>query len=365
MSYDNQQLSQLRDQIDELDDTLLEMINRRAELAQKVAEVKIASGEDVNFYRPEREVSVLRRVMQSNPGPATDEGVARIFREIMSTCLALEKPLRVAFLGPEGTFTQQAAYQHFGKAIQTSPLASIDAVFREVASGISEYGIVPVENSTEGIVTHTLDSFLKYQQVQICGEIVLRIRHNLISHASQLSDIEELVSHQQSFAQCRGWLDRYLPTIKRTSVASNGEAARLAAEKPELGAIAGIIAADLYKINILQKNIEDEPGNTTRFLVIGTQPVAATGKDKTSLLLSTDNRPGALYEMLEPFSRYKISMTKIESRPSKQANWEYVFFLDFTGHKDDKNVASALSDLSDKVTISRILGSYPTAVIGA
>ncbi len=359
------QLDQLRQQIDQLDDQLLQMINQRATLAQKVAEVKIASGEDVCFYRPEREVNVLRRVMENNPGPTTDDGVARIFREIMSTCLALEKPLKVAFLGPEGTFTQQAAFQHFGQAIQTSPLASIDAVFREVTSQISEYGIVPVENSTEGVVTHTLDSFLKYPHVHICGEVVLRIHHNLMSCARQLADIKELVSHEQSFAQCRGWLDRYLPTIKRTSVASNGEAARLAAENPAIGAIAGNIAAKLYDVNILQQNIEDEPDNTTRFLVIGTQPVLATGNDKTSLLLSTDNRPGSLYDMLAPFSRHAISMTKIESRPSKQANWDYVFFLDIIGHKDDADVAAALSDLRDKVTISRVLGSYPTAVIGA
>ncbi|MEE9425304.1 MAG: prephenate dehydratase [Methylococcales bacterium] len=361
---DSDQLNNLRQQIDQLDDQLLQMINQRASLAQKVADVKIASGEDVCFYRPEREVSVLRRVMQNNQGPATDEGVARIFREIMSTCLALEKPLKVAFLGPEGTFTQQAAFQHFGQAIQTSPLASIDAVFREVSSGTSEYGIAPVENSTEGVITHTLDSFLKYPKVHICGEVVLPIHHNLISQAKQISELDELVSHEQSFAQCRGWLDRYLPSVKRTKVASNGEAARLAAENPEIGAIAGNIAARLYQVNILEKNIEDEPDNTTRFLVIGTQPVSSTGKDKTSLLLSTDNRPGSLYDMLEPFSRHAISMTKIESRPSKQANWEYVFFLDIAGHQDDSVVATALSDLSKTVKICKVLGSYPTAVIG-
>ncbi|MEE9346511.1 MAG: prephenate dehydratase [Methylococcales bacterium] len=362
---DSDQLDNLRRQIDQLDVQLLEIINQRATLAKQVAEVKIASGEDVCFYRPEREVSVLRRVMQNNQGPATDEGVARIFREIMSTCLALEKPLKVAFLGPEGTFTQQAAFQHFGQAIQTSPLASIDAVFREVTTAGSEYGVVPVENSTEGVITHTLDSFLKYPKVHICGEVVLRIHHNLISQAQQLSDLGELVSHEQSFAQCRGWLDRYLPAVKRISVASNGEAARLAAENPEIGAIAGTIAAKIYKVNVLQNNIEDEPDNTTRFLVIGTQPVSVTGKDKTSLLLSTDNRPGSLYDMLEPFSRHAISMTKIESRPSKQANWEYVFFLDIAGHQDDIDVAAALSDLRKKVTICKLLGSYPTAVIGS
>ena len=361
---DRNQLDNLRLKIDQLDDQLLQMINQRAALAQKVADVKIASGEDVCFYRPEREVSVLRRVMQNNQGPATDEGVARIFREIMSTCLALEKPLKVAFLGPEGTFTQQAAFQHFGQAIQTSPQASIDAVFREVTSANSEYGIVPVENSTEGVITYTLDSFLKYQKVYICGEVVLPIHHNLISQAKQLSELGELVSHEQSFAQCRGWLDRYLPAAKRINVASNGEAARLAAENPEIGAIAGTIAARLYQVNILQNNIEDEPDNTTRFLVIGTQPVSATGKDKTSLMLSTDNRPGSLYDMLEPFSRHTISMTKIESRPSKQTNWEYVFFLDIAGHQDDLKVAAALADLRKKVTICKLLGSYPTAVIG-
>ncbi|MCH9697652.1 MAG: prephenate dehydratase [Gammaproteobacteria bacterium] len=362
---DKLQLDGLRQQIDSLDDQILDLVNKRAALAQSVASVKKAQGETVSFYRPEREASILRRMIQNNPGPAAKEGVARIFREIMSACLALEQPLNVAYLGPEGTFTQQAVYQHFGQSVETMPLASIDAVFREVASGNAEYGVVPVENSTEGVVTHTLDSFVKASGVCICGEVMLSIHHNLLSKTDQLHDIEELVSHQQSFAQCRAWLDRHLPNIKRTCVSSNGEAARIAAEKPGLAAIAGSIAAGMYSMTVLQANIEDETDNTTRFLVIGTMPVKQTGKDKTSLLLSADNRPGALYSMLEPFSRHSISMTKIESRPSKLANWDYVFFVDINGHQDDATVSKALDDLQKKVKQFKILGSYPTAVLGA
>ena len=355
-------LADLRQKIDAIDEDLLALMNRRAAVAQEVAKAKIALGEENCFYRPEREAAVLRRIKAMNHGPLRDDMVTGFFRELMSACLALEKPLQVAFLGPEGTFTQQAALKHFGHAIEISPLPAIDEIFREVESGASQFGVVPVENSTEGVVTHTLDSFLN-SPVLICGEVELRIHHNLMSGHDSLSEIDEVFSHQQSLAQCREWLDRRLPDAKRTSVSSNAEAARLAGLQSGSGAIAGEVAAELYHLKILEKNIEDEPDNTTRFLVIGQQPVASTGHDKTSLLISTENQPGALYQILEPFAQYGISMTKIESRPSRRGMWDYVFFVDIEGHWDDSNVVAALDSLKARVAMIKILGSYPRAVL--
>ncbi len=356
----NAQLAAIRREIDAIDDQLLALLNRRAACARAVAEIKIAAGEVDCFHRPEREVEVLRRVMDQNPGPLSRETVGRFFRELMSACLALEKPLGVAFLGPEGTFTQQAAYRHFGHAICATPFPSIDEIFRAVESGACQYGVVPVENSTEGVITHTLDSFL-HSALLIAGEVSLRIHHNLMSTAARLDEIETLFSHQQSLAQCREWLDRYLPAVPRTAVSSNAEAARRAAQTPGAAAIAGEVAADLYGLTILERNIEDEPDNTTRFLVIGRNPVGFTGGDKTSLLLAIQNDPGALYAVLEPFARHGISMSKIESRPSRRAAWDYVFFVDVEGHRDDPPLAAALAELAQHVTMLKILGSYPRA----
>ncbi|MEN8260016.1 MAG: chorismate mutase, partial [Pseudomonadota bacterium] len=269
-------LSELRKKIDSVDESILALINRRAALAQAVARSKMAAGENHCFYRPDREAEVLRRIKRLNEGPLDGETAVRFFRELMSACLALEKPLRVAFLGPEGTFTQQAAYKHFGHAIQAASLPAIDEIFRDVESGTSHFGVVPVENSTEGVITHTLDSFLN-SPLQICGEVELRIHHNLMAKECNLKDIREIFSHQQSLAQCREWLGRHLSDVKLTSVSSNGEAARLATMTPASAAIAGEVAAPLYGLQILEKNIEDIPDNTTRFLIIGTQPVASTG----------------------------------------------------------------------------------------
>ena len=355
-------LSELRKKIDSIDDKLLELINDRANLALEVARTKIDTGESECFYRPDREVKVLRRLKQGNRGPLGDEVIVTFFRELMSACLALEKPIRVAFLGPEGTFTQQAAHKHFGGSIETLPLNAIDEVFREVESGAAQFGVVPVENSTEGVITHTLDSFLG-SSLLICGEVVLRIHHNLIAKCTDMAEIKEIFSHQQSFAQCREWLDRSLPGVKRTNVSSNAEAARLIGVMPESAAIAGEIAANLYQLNILEKNIEDEPDNTTRFLIIGNLSTAPTGDDKTSLLVSTGNQPGALYKMLEPFASHGISMSKIESRPSRRGMWDYVFFIDIEGHRDASNVALALTSLNQRVSMLKVLGSYPRMLV--
>lgn len=358
---DEASLAAIRQDIDAIDDRLLELLNRRAACAQRVAEIKSAEGEMDCFHRPEREAEILRRMADANPGPLGREAVIRFFRELMSECLALEKPLAVAFLGPQGTFTQQAAYKHFGHAIQAVPLPAIDEIFRAVESGACQYGVVPVENSTEGVITHTLDSFLR-SVLLIAGEVSLRIHHNLMGKVEALGDIREVFSHQQSLAQCREWLDRYLPDAHRTAVSSNAEAARLAAMKPGSAAIAGEVAAELYGLDILERNIEDEPDNTTRFLVIGRNPVGPTGTDKTSLLLATGNTPGALYKVLEPFARHRISMSKIESRPSRRGIWDYVFFVDLEGHRNDPGVAEALAELEPQVTMLKILGSYPRAV---
>lgn len=357
----NGHLSAIRHEIDQLDEQILALLNQRARCAQQVAEIKIAGGDIDYFHRPEREADILQRVAKNNPGPLSTEAVVRFFRELMSECLALEEPLGVAFLGPEGTFTQQAAYKHFGHAIRAVPLPAIDEIFRAVESGSCHYGVVPVENSTEGVITHTLDSFLR-STLRITGEVSLRIHHHLMGHISDLHSIQEIYSHQQSFAQCREWLDRALPGARRVTVSSNAEGARRASISEGAAAIAGEVASTLYGIPILERNIEDEPDNTTRFLVIGRNTVGRTGKDKTSLLLATRNFPGALYSVLEPFARHHISLCKIESRPSRRGTWDYVFFVDLEGHQEDPPVAEALLELDTRITMIKILGSYPKAL---
>jgi chorismate mutase/prephenate dehydratase len=288
--------------------------------------------------------------------------VARLFREIMSACLALESELQVAFLGPEGTFTQEAALKHFGHAVKTRPLAAIDEVFREVESGSAQFGVVPVENSTEGVINHTLDMFLQ-SPLKICGEVELRIHHHLLGQANSRQQAKRVVSHQQSLAQCREWLDANLPALERVAVSSNAEAARLAAADPTLLAIASDSAARIYGLNVLVANIEDNPDNTTRFLVIGTLESKPSGADKTSLLVSGRNKPGALHSLLSPFARHRINMTRIESRPSRRSRWEYVFFVDVDGHIKDRKVARALEQLEKEAAFVKVLGSYPRAVV--
>ncbi|RMG59860.1 MAG: prephenate dehydratase [Gammaproteobacteria bacterium] len=358
------QLSQIREQIDAVDAELLKLISRRAELAQEVAHIKQTNGDEgeVAFYRPEREAQVLRQVMSANPGPLPDEEMARLFREIMSACLALERPLTVAYLGPAGTFTQAAALKHFGHSVRTRAQGAIDEVFREVEAGACNYGVVPIENSTEGVITHTLDMFLQ-SPLKVCGEVELRIHHHLLARSQSLDDIERVYAHQQSLAQCREWLDAHLTGVERIPVSSNAEAARVAAEEPGSAAIAGEAAAELYDLNILAANIEDHPENTTRFLVIGRQEVPPSGYDKTSLLVSAANRPGSLYRLLKPLAEQGVSMTRIESRPSHCVNWEYVFFLDILGHQEEEGVREALAGLEAEAELFKVLGSYPRAVL--
>ncbi len=359
---EHEKLERIRAQIDALDRQIQDLLNERARFAQEVAQVKRAAGDDNHFYRPEREAQILQEIKSRNQGPLSAEEVARLFREIMSACLALEQPLKISFLGPEGTFTQAAALKHFGHSVTTLPLATIDEVFREVSSGAAQYGVVPVENSSEGVVTHTLDMFMQ-SQLSICGEVQLRIHHLLLSGGSAMADIRQVYSHQQSLGQCREWLDRHLPGAERIAVSSNAEAARRIANKAGAAAIAGDAAAEIYGLTVLAHNIEDQPENTTRFLVIGNQSVPRSGKDKTSLLVSAQNRAGALYRLLTPFVEHGISMTRIESRPSRRGMWEYVFFVDVEGHVDDEPVAKALEALSAQANMCKVLGSYPQAVL--
>ena len=357
-----EQLKAIRERIDALDLEILRLISERAECAQEVARIKLEGGGEAHFYRPEREAQVLRSVMEKNQGPLSDEEVARLFREVMSACLALEQPLTIAYLGPEGTFTQEASLKHFGHSVSTMAMDTIDHVFREVEAGVCNYGVVPIENSTEGVVSHTLDMFMQ-SPLQVCGEVELRIHQNLLGKMDSLDQVKRIYSHQQSLAQCREWLDTNLPGIERIPVNSNAEAARLAAREEGSAAIAGEGAAATYELNRLARNIEDHPENTTRFLIIGKQVVPASGQDKTSLLVSTPNQSGSLYKLLKPLADNDVSMTRIESRPSHCANWEYVFFLDLQGHQDDEKVSVALEALSKEADLLKILGSYPRAVL--
>ena len=363
-------LGQLRDEIDRIDAEVQRLINARAQCAQQVAQVKQQEpgGDNVLFYRPEREAQVLRSVMARNEGPVEDEEMARIFREIMSVCLALEQPMKIAFLGPEGTFTQAAALKHFGHSVQSVPMSSIDEVFREVESGAANYGVVPVENSTEGMVNSTLDSFM-HSSLKICGEVELRIHHHLlVKEAVAPQKITRIYSHEQSLAQCRQWLNAHLSQAERISVSSNAEAARMVSEATledgeVVAAIAGDMAAELYQLTRLTEKVEDQPDNTTRFLMIGSQAVPASGNDKTSIIVATRNKPGALYQLLEPFQRENISLTRVETRPSESGTWAYVFFIDFEGHSDDKTVRKVLQEITDETVELKLLGSYPKAVL--
>ncbi|MDH5379028.1 MAG: prephenate dehydratase [Gammaproteobacteria bacterium] len=360
MSSDQEKLSVIRDKIDKIDVQLQELISERAQCAMEVAEIKVAAG-DTNFYKPEREAQILRAIKERNTGPLNGNDMARLFREIISACLALEQPMKIAFLGPEGTYTQSAAFKHFGHAVTGAPLAAIDEVFREVEAGSADYGVVPIENSTEGMVNQTLDMFAR-SPLTICGEVELRIHHQLLSKNKAIKDISKVFSHQQTFAQCREWLGLNLAGVEHFVVSSNSEAARLAAETKNSAAIAGEVAAEIYGLNILEKNIEDEPDNTTRFLVVGKQNPLPSGSDKTSLIIYGNNKPGSLYSILEPLSKNGVSMSRIESRPSRKGTWDYIFFIDLDGHHQDDKVAKALQEMKDNAISIKLLGSYPKAL---
>lgn len=353
----NEQLKQLRDKIDGFDSEILRLVNMRAECARQIGIIK----KNGIIYRPEREAQILERMRRENPGPLDNMRIAQLFTEIMSICRALEKPMTVACLGPQGTFSEEAAIKRFGTAITTLPCDSIDEVFRGVESGNAGYGVVPVENSTEGAVGRTLDLLLQ-TSLTVCGEIQLPVHQSLMARQTDLKQINKIYSHPQSFAQCHHWLQANLPTLSSKHyihAGSNADAACLAAQDSNAAAIAGKRAAELYGLTICAENIEDDSKNTTRFLVLGMQSVEPSGKDKTSLIMSAGNYAGAIHRLLTPFATHGVSMTRLESRPSRINLWQYVFFVDIEGHQRDSNVAAALKELNEKASFLKILGSYP------
>jgi len=350
-------LKTLRDRIDRLDDELLRLVNERADLAHQIGKLK----GDGTVYRPEREAQVLRRLKDTNKGPLPGKAVARLFTEIISACRALEDAFKVACLGPKGTFSEEAVMKHFGGQAPAELCSSIDEVFRTVESGAAGYAVVPVENSTEGAVGRALD-LLVSTPLKVCGEVLLPIHQNLLSRLHDRGAIRRIYSHAQSLAQCNGWLNEHCPRAERIPVASNAEAARRAAEDGESAAIAGLMAAEQYQLPVVAASIEDDPNNTTRFAVLAKSDAAASGKDKTSFVMSARNRPGAIHELLTPLAENAVSMTRLESRPSRTGLWEYVFFVDIEGHQTERNVAQALDEVRRRAAFLKILGSYPVAV---
>lgn len=354
----SEELQRLRAEIDDLDTEILAIVSRRAQLARRIGEIKQG-----NIYRPEREAQVMRRLADSNSGPLPQAAVDRIFREVMSACLALEQAMTIAYLGPAGTFSETAARKQFGSAPTLLPQPTIDDVYRAVEAGNADYGVVPIENSTEGGIGRTLDLLLA-GSLEICGEVQLRIHQNLLSKALDFGGLKRLYSHAQSLAQCHEWLNRNAATLQRLPVASNAEAARMAAEDAESCAIAGEAAAALYGLNTLAANIEDDPNNTTRFVVIGEHDAGPSDVDRTSIVFSVPNRAGAVLALLEPLSRHHVSMSRFESRPARglgASEWKYVFFVDLEGHRTDPQVAAALAEMCAIAGFLKVLGSYPRA----
>jgi chorismate mutase/prephenate dehydratase len=349
------ELRQLRNRIDALDQEILKLVSERAAAAHAIGKLK----GDGPVYRPEREAQVLRQITGRNPGPLPDQAVTHLFSEIISACRALEDALAVACLGPKGTFSEEAVVKHFGGQTPATLCGSIDEVFRAVEAGNVGYGVVPVENSTEGAVGRTLDNLLS-TPLKICGEVVLPVHQNLLSRAATIPGVMRIYSHAQSLAQCSRWLNQNCPRAELVPVASNAEAARMAAEA-DAAAIAGRSAAELYGLPVLAASIEDEPNNTTRFAVISRQEVPPSGNDKTSLVMSIRNIPGAIHELLTPLARCGVSMTRLESRPSRTGLWEYVFFVDLEGHQTEDKVARALDEMRGIAAFLKILGSYPVA----
>ncbi len=356
-------LADARARIDGIDRHIQELIAERAGWAHMVGKAKGPLKAAVEYYRPERESQVLRMVIDRNEGPLADEVLVRLFREIMSACLAQQEPLKVGYLGPEGTFSEQAMRKHFGHSAHGLPLASIEEVFQEVEAGHADFGVVPVENSGQGTIQVTLDMFLT-SNLKICGEVELRVRQYLLSRSGHIEDIERVYSHPQSFAQTKSWLRANLPKAEKIAVSSNAEAARRARNADDAAAIAGEAAGHVYGLKkVVVSPIEDRDDNTTRFLVLGRQFFPTSGHDRTSVLVSIRDQPGALFNVLSPFARHGVSMSRIESRPSHHAKWEYAFFIDLAGHIEDAPMKAALAELKAHAAQIKVLGSYPVAVL--
>ena len=353
----NKELEKVRKEIDELDSKLLSLLNNRLALALRAGKSK----KDKIIYRPEREASILHKLKEKNQGPLEDQQITDIFKEIISICRAAEEEVDVAFLGPEGTYSESAVEAKFGSSVNKNPTETIEEVFKNVEEQKSQYGIVPIENSTDGPVNFTLDCLAAYK-TKICGEIEMRIHHSLMGIDKPLPrENFEIHAHEQTLAQCKNWLDSYCPNIKRVAVSSNAQAALNASNKTRVLAIAGRLAAERYGLDIVRSNIEDYANNTTRFITIGLQNVSSTGNDKTSLIITTKNESGSLYNVLKPIKRNKLNLTHITYRPSKTDNWNYSFFLDFEGHVEDENVKISLQELNEIGVKVKILGSYPRA----
>lgn len=351
-------LGKIRKQIDKIDNRMLKLLTERAVLAETIGQFKSEAGEE--FYLPHREKNIIKKIVENNPGPLSDEAVENIYREIMHSCRSLQVRLKVAYFGPEATFTHLAAVKNFGKYTNYIPVKTITDVFQEVEKERADYGVVPIENSTEGAVYHTLDMFMEYD-IKIYSELNLPVQLCLLTHAKKLSDIKKIYSHPQPLGQCRNWLETNLPKAGIVGAASTSEAAAKASKEKTSAAIASSLAAEIYDLNILARNIEDMKENVTRFLIIGKEYAKKSGDDKTSIMFSVKDRVGALHDMLVPFKKYKINMTKIESRPNKKKAWEYIFFVDFLGHVEDTVVKKALSELKKDCVIFKVLGSYPQA----
>lgn len=347
-----------RADIDALDEQIVALLNERARHAAAIGKLKGNGG----VYRPEREAEVLRRVSAANGGPLANAALGRLFTEIMSACRALEEPLTVAYLGPQGTFSEMALSKQFGTSVAALPGASIDEVFRAAETGAAAYAVVPVENSTDGAVGRTLDLLLA-TPLKICAEVVLRVQQNLMAKKASMKTLRKVYSHPQSLAQCRGWLSQNLPRAARVPAASNAEGARLAAREANAAAIGPELAAERYGLKILARSIEDDAKNRTRFLVLGGHEAGPSGKDRTSLVMTTHNKPGSLLELIASFSAAGVNMTRLESRPARTGQWEYYFYVDIEGHQQDPQVGKALAVLRDKAPFVKIFGSYPAAVL--
>jgi chorismate mutase/prephenate dehydratase len=344
-----------RQAIDKLDTQIVKLLNERTRQVLEIGAIKVKAGQEI--YAPQRERAVLERICRLNKGPLPGEALRAIYREIMSSALAAEKPMSIAYLGPEATFTHQAALHRFGTSLTYNPLKTIAEVFNEVGKRRAEFGVVPVENSTEGVVTHTLDMFVD-SELKIVAQIVLPVQHCLVSKMAK-NQIKVLYTHPQTLAQCRGWIQRNLPLAEIIETSSNARSAELAAKEKNTAAIAGLLAAEKYGLPVLEHNVQDNINNATRFLVLGRECGKPTGRDRTSLLFCIADKVGALHSSLAPFRRYRINMTKIESRPSKRRAWEYYFFVDCDGHQQDPKVAKAIVELQRHCSFVKVMGSYP------
>ena len=355
----DEKLKPLREQIDAIDAQIVDLLNKRARLAQEVGHVKAETNAPV--FRPEREAMVLRRVAERNEGPLASGDMQMIFREVMSLCRSLERRVTVAYLGPSGTFSEQAVYQQFGHAVESLPCVSIDEVFRSTEAGTADFGVVPVENSSEGAINRTLDLLLQ-TSLSISGEVAIAVHHSLMSKSGTMDGVTRICAHSQALAQCQAWLNQHYPNIERHAVASNAEAARMASEDPGVAAIAGHIAGQKYELQTIAAHIQDDPHNRTRFAVIGRLNTTPSGRDQTSLVLAVPNKAGALYDLLKPIATHGVSMTRFESRPARIGTWEYYFYVDVEGHAQEESVAKALVELKQSAAFFKVLGSYPLSL---